>query len=91
MSGSIPLEEVVMLDGTTPQDIIRCTTSLEDITITVINSRKISVKAVIVVHIISEAMYDKDIVCHMDVDNLQTMNDTVNIMQLISSKKIFSG
>lgn len=87
MSGSIPLEEVVMLDGTTPQDIIRCTTSLEDITITVINSRKISVKAVIVVHIISEAMYDKDIVCHMDVDNLQTMNDTVNIMQLISSKK----
>lgn len=87
MSGNVAIDEVIQMEGVTPQDIVKCTTTLEDITVNVINSRKISVKAVIVVHITAEVIYDKDIVCGMDVPDLQTMNDRINIMQLMSSKK----
>lgn len=87
MSGEVSFEESVVMNGVTPQDVIKCTSELEDVTITVINSRKISVKAVISIAITAECIYDKEAVCDLEVENLQCIKKKMNIMQLVSSKK----
>lgn len=87
MDGTVDFEESVPMEGITPQDIVKCSCSLEDITVNIVNSRKISVKAVIVVELTAECVYDKEAVCGIDVENLQSINRKINVMQLASSKK----
>ena len=60
MEGKIPFEEIVAMEKVTPQDIIKCTSFLEDISIHIIHSRKISVKALIRLNISSKALCSRD-------------------------------
>lgn len=87
MEGNVDFEENVPMEGVTPQDVIKCSCVLEDVTVTVVNSRKISVKAVIIVNLTAEAVFDKEAVCGIEVDNLQSINKNINVMQLAASKK----
>ena len=47
MRGAIPFEELMNVEGLAPEDDARLSYELEDLTITLINSRKISIKAVL--------------------------------------------
>lgn len=47
MKGAIPFEELMNVEGLRPDDEARLSYEMEDLTITLINSRKISVKAVL--------------------------------------------
>lgn len=87
MSGAVPFDETVAMGGVTPQDIIKCVCELEDVTVSVINSRKISVKAVISVEITAECIYDKEAVSELELENLQCVKKKINVMQLAASKK----
>ena len=87
MEDGIDFDESVPMEGITPQDIVKCTCDLEDITVNVINSRKISVKAVIVINLTAEAVFDSDAVCGIDVENLQSIDKNINVMQLAAAKK----
>ena len=57
MEGEIPFEEVVAIAGVTAQELVKCMGFLEDISIHVIHSRKISVKALIKLNISTKSMY----------------------------------
>ena len=47
MEGSIDFGETVAVDGLSAGDTLKCTASLEDLSISIINSRKISVSAIV--------------------------------------------
>lgn len=47
MKGSIPFEEIINMEGLLPEDEVRLSWDMEDLNISMINSRKISVKAVV--------------------------------------------
>lgn len=87
MEGEIPFEEIVSMEDVTPQDIIKCVHFLEDISINVVHSRKISIKALIRINLTAKAMYDREAICQIEMDNLQSRKRKMNVMKLISSQK----
>ena len=54
LSGSIPFQEKLLIDGVDEQDMIRLSGKLEDISASIINSRKLSVRAVLDILAIAE-------------------------------------
>ena len=87
MEGQIDFEEVIPIEGMTTQDIIKYNCNLEDITVNVINSRKISVKAVVTINICVEAQSSREAVTGLTLENLQSKGSRINVMQLITNKK----
>lgn len=87
MEGKIPFEETVQLQGTMPQDLIKCNYVLEDLSVHVIHSRKISVKSLITLTVKSDCISEKDLVCNLSSDKLQTLHHPMNVMKLGASKK----
>lgn len=87
MEGEIPFEEVVAIAGVTAQELVKCMGFLEDISIHVIHSRKISVKALIKLNISTKSMYGSETVLRMDMENLQTRYRRINAMRLVAAQK----
>ena len=87
MEETAPFEDTIVMNGVGAQDIARCTSVLEDLSITVVNSGKISVKAVICLRISAEEICDEQAVNELETDKLQTRSKKLNVMNLISSKK----
>ena len=83
----IPFEEIVKLEGVTPQDIFKCVHYLEDLSVHIIHSRKINVKALIRINITAKALYDREAVEKISMDNLQSKTKKINVMTLLSSEK----
>ncbi len=87
MEGKIPFEEIVTLENVAPQDIIKCMPFLEDISIHIIHSRKISVKALIRLNVSAKALCSRDAVSNIQMENLQCRQKKINVMNLTSSQK----
>ena len=85
--GEIPFEEVVTIEGVTAQDLVKCMGFLEDISIHVVHSRKISVKALIKLNISTKSMYGSEAVLKMDMENIQTRYRRINAMRLVAAQK----
>ena len=60
IEGSIPFEEIVHIEGVSPQDIFKCVYYLEDLSAQVIHSRKLSLKALISLNITARNLCDKE-------------------------------
>ena len=60
MEGSIPFEEQIYVEGVQSGDTVNVKWNLEDITVGLINSRKLSVQALISLRLFSEMMYDEE-------------------------------
>lgn len=60
MAGSIPFEEPVNVSGLEEKDYLGISWDLEDLTAGMINSRKISVKAIVTLVVRVEALYDAE-------------------------------
>ncbi len=88
MSGEIAIDETINMEGVKDTDSVSVRCDIEDLTIGVINSRKISVKAIVGLKIAAEDIYDTqpvvDIVCEENVDCLKKEFD---ISQLVIFKK----
>ncbi len=50
LEGSIPLEQIINCDGTKPIDTVKVKAVLEDLNISIINSRKLSIRCLINLH-----------------------------------------
>ena len=87
MEGQIEFEEIIHIDGMSTEDIIKHDCTLEDITINVINTRKISVKAVAVINLTAEVSRDIDVVSGIDTENIQSLSSHINVMKLATRKK----
>lgn len=60
MEGSIPFDEQIYVEGVQSGDSANVKWRLEDLTIGLINSRKLSVQALIALKVCSEMMYDEE-------------------------------
>lgn len=60
VSGEIPFEEQIFLEGVTPSDHVEVTARIEDLKANTINSRKINIQAVIDLSVKSEEFYEEE-------------------------------
>lgn len=60
MEGSLPFEEQIYMEGVRGGDSVNVKWELEDLTVGLINSRKLSVQALIGLKLRSEVMYDEE-------------------------------
>lgn len=60
MQGTIPFEEKVYMEGITSNDQVEITWELEDLSISLINSRKLGVQALLSLSLVSEYLYDEE-------------------------------
>lgn len=70
MEGSMPFEEKIYLETEVMGDSLRVQTKVDDLTMRLINSRKLNIRSVIGFCISQEELYDEDVV--VDVENPQT-------------------
>ncbi len=91
MSGEIVLDETINMEGIKDSDSVHVKCDIEDLSIGIINSRKISVKAIVGLKITAEDICDiqpvVDIVCDRKIDCLKKELDVSEIV--IFKKDIF--
>ena len=61
LKGELPFQEKLNVDGMTEYDPVRVTGEIEDLTVGVIHSRKLNLRAVVVFHAISETIGTQEI------------------------------
>ena len=74
--GKIYFEELINMEGVTPQDIIKCNAKVEDLSIHVIHSGKISAKALVKITVVANAISQNDVISQLHMDNIQCKNKT---------------
>lgn len=87
MSGYIPIDETINTDGIKDDDCVSIKYDLDDINIGVINSRKISVKALITFTIQSENIYDIETATDMNGEDIFYQKNSIDITQIAECKK----
>lgn len=86
--GEIPFDEVVNMDEACAEDNILFRWEIEDLTTSIINSRKLSVKSIVLFSFMAEDMYDEETAVGIEGDDtVQYMNKRVDLTQLALNKK----
>lgn len=78
LMGTLPFQENLNVDQADAGDNVKCQAYVEDFTVRVINSRKISVKMVINVVIQMENVYDEEIACDVLDSEVKTLKSNMN-------------
>lgn len=88
ISGEIPFEETINMDEACEDDNIVVKWDLEDLNTGLINSRKISVKAIVSISFSAEEVYDEETAVAIEAGNaMQSQTKQMDITQLIVNKK----
>ena len=88
LSGEIPFEESINMDEACAEDNIIVKWELEDLNTGLINSRKVSVKAIVSFVFAAEDVYDEETAIAVEGDsNLQSKTKQTNITQIAVNKK----
>lgn len=88
MSGEIPFQESLAIDGANEYDTARLKWEMEDLSIGIINSRKLSVKALVVLKAEIDQIYDEEVVTGVEAEgNVQLLEDSLSAMELFQAKK----
>lgn len=86
MAGSMNFNENMNLSADSDNTYVSCTAKLEDITVKAINSRKISVKAIVTITVVCEEIEDIAVGCEVEEagedDQLQILAKNLNYTQL---------
>ena len=61
MNGEIPFQESLAIDGANEYDTARLTWEMEDLSIGIINSRKLSIKTVLTLELAVEELFDEEV------------------------------
>ena len=88
MSGEIPFQESLAIDGANEYDTAKMSWEMEDLSIGIINSRKLSVKALVVLKAVIDEIYDEDVITGAEREGgIQLLEDKLSAMQLFLAKK----
>lgn len=88
ISGELPFEEVVNMDEVCAEDVVVAKWEIDDLTTSLINSRKISVKSIVTFTLVAEDSYDEEAgVNVVGGDNCYTKHRNFDITQLVMNKK----
>lgn len=88
LKGRIPFEETINMENLEERDEAEVRSQLEDLQVSLINSRKISIKAIL--HFTAEAreLYDEELATDIDTSEpVYTRKETVQNLQLLAQKK----
>lgn len=86
-SSKIPFEEAYAFYDAGEGDVLRCDACVMDLSTSVINSRKIDVKAIVSIEVTASCINDETVVDFMDIENLQVKTNRLDVLQLVVSKK----
>ena len=87
LDGDIAFDEIIHMDGLEEGDSVTVDLTVEDLNITVINSRKISVKALVMVTAIAENISDENFSTDIEDEDTMYIKDTVELTQIAVKKK----
>lgn len=88
IKGVLAFEEIVNMDPACEEDDIRVEWELDDMTTSLINSRKINVKAIISLDFAAEDVSDEEAAIGVsDDDEVEYQNKEIDITELVLSKK----
>lgn len=88
MEGTLPFEEQVFMDGVSASDSVAVQAALEDLSVGMINSRKLSVQALVDLKLSVEVLQDMQTAVGLDGDEaVEMQKKTVQALNLCISKK----
>lgn len=88
IQNQIPFEENIMLEGAMEGDNLEISNEIEDMTVDLINSRKINLKAILTFQVLMEEIYDEEVPLEIHGDGLiETKTEPVELMQIAVKKK----
>lgn len=88
MTNSIPIEETINVPEVEDKDHLQLKWDIEDLTTGMINSRKLSVKAIVTFTLSVESLYDESVAVEVEsTQPVQVMNDSLEVAQLAIQKK----
>ncbi len=88
MDGQLPFEEQVYMDGVKSGDNVEAVSELEDLSIDMINSRKLSVRALISLTLSVEELYDEEIAVELYHDEpVETRKNLLCLTEIAILKK----
>lgn len=90
INGKIQFEDIVNMDNVLPEDMIKIRYCLDDLSATMVNSRKISVRSIISFECIAENVYDEEmvteVICGED-DAVESIHKNILVTQIAVNKK----
>ena len=88
MEGSIPFDEQIYMEGVVPTDSVSVKKDLEDLSVGMINSRKLSVQALIRLGLYVEDLYDEEAAVELSSNEpVEFRQKTINLASLAIQKK----
>lgn len=87
IEGKIEFSENMNVPGIKPTDTIKIVTQVDDLTITIINSRKISVMAVVSYNVLGENTYTTMAITDIDDKKMQVLKKNLDMLIQIENKK----
>lgn len=88
LQGQIPFEETINLSDSCNQDTGNIKYEIEDITASIINSRKLSLKALVRLCVSVEDIYDEESAISVDAEpDVQSMTKNIDVTNLAVNKK----
>lgn len=88
LEGSIPIEETIHMEGLKSLDSIRVETELEDVRIGIINSRKMSIQAIITMMAVREEVGEVELALEaIDKQDTENLKEEWELMQLRIHKR----
>lgn len=88
INGELPFEEIVNMDEACGEDAIAAKWEIDDLTTSLINSRKISVKSIVTFTFFAEDIYDEETAVALENGEMaQTKNKKLSVTQLALNKK----
>lgn len=87
LEGNMNFDEIINMEGIEDGDTISVDLSIDDLSIDVINSRKISVKAVITVVAIAENISDEEFVVELEDSSIEYIKEPIELTRLAVKKK----
>lgn len=87
MEGSIDFGETVGMDGLSAGDTLKCTAKLEDLSISLINGRKISVSAIVSLELYGENTYMSSAAVDIEGGDICCLKKNIGMLSLVENKR----
>lgn len=90
ISGKIPFDDIINMEQAKADDIIKISYSVDDLSATMVNSRKISIRSIISFDCVAENIYDRETAVDIVADEgcpIESVSKDIEVTQISINKK----
>lgn len=88
LEGRVPFEEKIHLEGVRPSDLVQVNGDVEDLTVGMINSRKLNIRSVVTLGLRTDELYDEEITIGIHAkEPVEYRRSMMDIAQIVIHKK----